>query len=107
MEMVLAYVTAKDKAEAKKLALGLLENRLVSCVNLIEGMTSFYWWEGKIQQSEEAILVLKTRADKTQQINEWIKKTHSYETPCVLFVPVVGGNPNYVDWLNSELDFQK
>jgi periplasmic divalent cation tolerance protein len=103
MEMVLAYVTAKDKAEAQRLAQGLLEKRLVACVNVFDGMTSFYWWKGKIEQGQEIVLVLKTRADKAQQMSDWIKSVHSYENPCVLFFPIMGGNPDYLKWLNSEL----
>lgn len=103
MELVLAYVTAKDKEEAQRLAKGLLENRLVACVNLFEGMTSHYWWQGKLEQSQEAVLVLKTRSDKMNQIQDWIKSNHSYECPCILFLPVSGGNPNYIQWLNSEV----
>ena len=106
MEMVLAYVTAKDKAEAQRLAQGLLEQRLVACVNVLEGMNSFYWWKGRIEQGQETVLLLKTRSDKTQQINEWIKSFHSYETPCVLFLPITGGNPAYLQWLNSELSLK-
>ena len=106
MDMVLAYVTAKDKAEAQRLAQGLLEKRLVACVNIIDGMASLYWWEGKIEHGQETVLMLKTREDKAQQINDWIKSVHSYETPCVLFLPISGGNAAYLQWLNSELELK-
>jgi len=104
MEMVLAYLTAKDKDEAQALAQGLLEKRLVACVNIFEGMKSLYWWKGKIEESQEAVLVLKTRADKIEGLNEWVKKNHSYECPCVLILPIQGGNPDYLNWLNLELN---
>lgn len=104
MEMVLAYLTAKDKEEAQNLARGLLKNRLVGCVNILTGMNSLYWWKGQLEESQEVVLIGKTRADQADNITEWVRAHHSYECPCVLFLPITAGNLDYLSWLNSELD---
>lgn len=102
MELVLAYITAKDKAEASLLSEMILKNRLAACVNKIEGIQSAYWWENKIEKSEEILLIVKTRESLKEALVETVKKYHSYDCPCVLFLPVQGGNQPYLHWLMSE-----
>lgn len=102
MELVLAYITAKDKAEASLLSEMILKNRLAACVNKIEGIHSTYWWENKIEKSEEILLIVKTRESLKEALIETVKRYHSYECPCVLFLPVQGGNRPYLDWLIRE-----
>ena len=101
--MVLAYITTKDKAEAATLGRHLLEKKLAACVNIIDGMWSLYWWEGKITQSEEAVLIAKTNESHTKRLIEEVKSKHSYSTPCILIIPIQSGNPDYLAWLDKNL----
>ena len=100
---VFAYVTAKDKEEALKLGRALVEKKLAACVNVFGGMQSIYWWEGKIDSSEEAVLVVKTKADRMELVTRLIKALHSYSCPCIVQFRVEGGNPEYLKWLEGNL----
>ncbi|WP_298725515.1 divalent-cation tolerance protein CutA [uncultured Ferrovibrio sp.] len=102
-EIVLLYCTAASVAEAEKIAEAVVGQRLAACANIIPGMRSVYWWQGKLEKGEEAVLILKTRRDLVPQVTEAVKQAHSYAVPCVLPLPVgEGGNPDYVNWLLAE-----
>jgi periplasmic divalent cation tolerance protein len=101
--MVLAYITTKDKEEANTLGLHLVQNKLAACVNIIDGMKSLYWWEGKIESSEEAILIAKTEETLAKDLIAEVKKKHSYSCPCILILPINGGNSAYLKWLQDSL----
>ena len=103
MRPVIAYITTKDEAEAKKIGRDLLEKRLAACVNIFASMQSMYWWEGKINESKEAVLLAKTDSSKVDALIEAVKKSHSYTVPCVLTFPVEKGNPDYIRWLEQSL----
>jgi periplasmic divalent cation tolerance protein len=99
----MVYMTARDKSEAKKLGKALVEKKLAGCVNILEGMESYYWWEGKIEHGKEAVLIAKTRASTVKQLLVEVKKLHSYSCPCVLALPVEDGNPDYIKWLSESM----
>jgi len=103
MDFVLAYVTVKDKEEAVALGKKLLEERLAACVNILDGATSIYRWEGKICTDAEAVLIAKTSAERFHSLSERIKELHSYDCPCVLSIPVNGGSKQYLEWLAQEI----
>ncbi len=103
MEVNLIYITAKDKAEARKIGSGLLESKLAACVNIIDNMNSMYVWEGKIQDDTEAILIAKTTEARVPQLIEKVKTLHSYDCPCILSIPVSGGNREFLDWIANEV----
>jgi len=103
--MILIYTTCKNKQEAEKIAKHLLEKRLVACaVDFPAG--SSYWWNEKIENSREQILLLKTKDENFMQTKEEIKKIHSYETPCILKLNVEA-NEEYENWLNKEVKNEK
>src|SRR5690606_24122210 len=102
MDLATLYVTTSSSDEARRLATGLLEQRLVACANIIEGVTSLYRWKGAIEQDKETVMLLKTRAELVQQATTWIASNHSYETPCVVAWPIIGGNEDYLRWVAEE-----
>jgi periplasmic divalent cation tolerance protein len=61
-----------------------------------------YWWEGKIERSEEVVLVAKTRTDLVNPLVERVNELHSYAVPAVLAFPITGGNPAYLNWMRQE-----
>ncbi len=101
MKFVLGHITTKDKKEAEKIALCLLKEKLVACVNIINNISSSYWWKNKIQQSNESLLVIKTKEDLTKQIIENVRKNHSYQCPEIIFCPIKKGHKDYLDWIKK------
>ena len=97
------YITAPSKEAALDLGRILVESRLAACVNILPNMTSIYWWESKITQSEEALLIAKTSAELVDALMAEVKKNHPYSVACALVVPVEQSLPAYAQWLRSEL----
>ncbi|WP_041041435.1 divalent-cation tolerance protein CutA [Paramagnetospirillum magnetotacticum] len=96
------YVTASDREEAMALARSLVEERLVACANVMDGVTSVYWWEGKVCEGPEAVLICKTRAELVESVIARVRERHSYACPCVVALPIEAGNPAYLDWIKTE-----
>ncbi|MBL4655668.1 MAG: divalent-cation tolerance protein CutA [Bacteroidia bacterium] len=102
MRYSLVYITTKDREEAKVIGKLLLQSRLVACINVIDSMTSMYWWKGKIEEEHEAILIAKTKAGLVNDVIEKVKSVHSYDTPCIVSFPILTGNKQYLDWIKEE-----
>ena len=79
-----------------------MEQRLVSCVNIIDKISSLYWWKNKIQKDTESLLIAKTRKTLVQKVTDTVKSLHSYECPCVVSVPITGGNEDFLSWIVKE-----
>lgn len=105
--IIFAYITTKNKSEAEKIGRALLEARLAACVNIFDTMTSLYWWEGKIQNEKEAVLIVKTTKDLFSKISKKVKLLHSYSCPCILQFQITDGNKEYLKWLMENLKSQK
>lgn len=102
MTCCVCYVTCADAAEAKRIAAALVEERLAACGNVIEGLSSVYRWQGRIETAGECVLLLKTRSALVEQISRRVAELHSYECPCVVALPIEGGHPPYLDWIMAE-----
>lgn len=101
--MILFYIPCPDKTCAEKIARTLLEEKLIGCANIIPGMESMYWWEGKIETSSEYILILKVlkTSDAQDLVTKRVKELHPYDVPCIMTLPVLGINPEYKKWLEE------
>ncbi len=102
MKLNIVYITTKNKDEARKIGRELVKARLAACVNIIDKMNSMYWWEDKIQDGNEAILIAKTKESLVKELVEKVKSLHSYSCPCVISLPILDGNKEYLDWLQKE-----
>lgn len=102
MRLSIAYITANSSDQAWRIGRTLVQARLAACVNIIPGMNSIYWWEGEIQEDAEMIVIAKTRESLLPKLIETVKSVHSYDCPCIIAVPVLGGNPDYLDWIGRE-----
>ena len=100
---VVVLVTAKDVAEAQKIAGGLLEAKLIACANLVLEVQSFFWWQGKIDKANEVLLVLKTQASLVEMVTAKVKSLHSYDVPEVIALPIIAGNKDYLNWINESV----
>jgi len=103
MKVNLIYITAKDKAEARKIGSQLLESKLAACVNIIDNMNSMYVWQGKVQDDKEVILIAKTTEARVPLLIEKVKSLHSYDCPCIVSIAVSGGNSEFLDWIANEV----
>lgn len=101
MKFLLGYITTKDKKEAEKIATCLLKEKLVACVNIIDNISSIYWWKHKIQHDNESLLIIKTKENLAEEIIKNVKKNHSYQCPEIIFYEIKKGNKDYLNWINK------
>ena len=102
MAAVFAYITVGSKRQAERIARTLVAERLAAGANVIEGARSVYRWKGRIEEADETVVIAKTREDLLQPLTDRVRALHSYECPCVVGLPVPGGNPDYLEWIASE-----
>ena len=96
------YITAVSLEEAKNISRKLVEQNLVACVNLLENMTSIYKWEDKFEEDQEVVMIAKTRRTLMPKLIETVNGLHSYDCPCILELPIQGGNPEFLSWIKTE-----
>lgn len=96
----LVYITNKDRKEAKKIALHLLKKRLIACANIFP-VDSFYWWQGKVVDDKEFVLLVKTKKGSFAKIKKEVEKIHSYKIPCIIRLSGQA-NKKYLNWLKKE-----
>ena len=99
---VIVYTTWASIVEAEKAGRAIVERRLAACVNILPGMISLYWWQGKIARAEEAVMIVKTRASLAEAVRLAVKELHSYTTPAVMVLPVEATDPDYQAWIVQE-----
>ncbi len=97
------YITTSDQEEAKKVAGPLIEERLAACANILPGMRSVFCWEGEVQSEEEGVLIVKTEETMNDKVMERVRQLHSYDTPCMLVLPVKDGNEDFVSWVREQV----
>lgn len=102
MDFVVVYITCKDREEAKRIGETMVKEKLAACANVIPGMNSIFHWEGKLEKAKECVLLLKTKKELMEKLTERVKQLHSYEVPCIIALPVVAGNPDYLEWIEKE-----
>lgn len=103
MKRYVVMVTTPGPAVSEKLSKGLVRNRLAACVNRLPGIRSRYWWKGKIDTAREELLIIKTRLDRLSKLVRWVKKNHPYAICEVIALPIAGGNPDYLRWIDQSL----
>lgn len=104
MNCSLLYVTTGSVEEAKSIARVLVEERVVACANILPGMTSLFYWEGEAQEDNEVVLILKTRSALAEAVKERVLALHSYTCPCVVALPIAGGNAGFLEWISAETE---
>jgi periplasmic divalent cation tolerance protein len=97
----LVLVTAPDLKTARTLAKAALQAKLIACANIIPKIESHYWWQGKIESGAEVLLVLKSPRTRLAALEKLILARHPYDTPEFLVLPLIAGNPKYLDWLTA------
>ncbi len=102
-ENLVVLITAANEDEGAKLAKLLVEARLAACVSLVPQARSFFWWEGKIDEQRETVMIAKTQRHVLPQLIETVQKNHSYSTPEIIALPIIDGAANYLNWLAAEV----
>ena len=103
MAASLVYITAPSLEEAERIGAMLVERRLAACVNILDGMRSMYWWQGRVERGRETVLIAKTRTDRVTRLTEAVVEAHSFDCPCVVALPLTDGNPEFLEWIESEV----
>src|SRR5438105_1721487 len=102
-EFIVVFLTAGSSTEGERLARAVVEERLAACVNRIPHIQSLYRWEGKIERTEEELLIIKTRKELFSALEKKVRELHSYSVPEIIALPLVEGNEAYLRWLEEQL----
>jgi len=105
-DLILVYTTWESVEQAKKAARHLLKKRLCGCVNIFPEVHPIFWWppkKGKIDESKEVVMIIKTLKEKYELIEKEIYKIHTYDVPCIIAIPVFKVNEGYYKWIKGEI----
>ena len=97
----IALVTCGSTAEARKIARSVVEKKLAACANLVPSVESIYRWKGKVERAREALLIIKTTANRLPELEKEVKRLHSYDVPEFIVLPIVAGSRKYLAWLKD------
>jgi len=98
---IIIFITACSDQEANKIASALVNEKLVACVNIIPKIHSIYWWENKVCQEDEVMLIAKSTQSLFPTIIHRVKSLHSYKVPEILSFPILEGLPEYLNWIEE------
>lgn len=93
------YITVANRTEARRIALALVSEKLAACVNVLGSIESIYEWKGRIQNAREVALLAKTTQKVLPKLTARVKELHFYDAPCIVALPIEGGNKTFIDWI--------
>jgi periplasmic divalent cation tolerance protein len=99
----IVVTTTGSPEEARKIAHALVERRLAACVNILPAIESVYRWQGKVENAQEWLLLIKTDQASTAKVRDLITEIHSYELPECIEIAIDGGSPAYLHWVEDSL----
>lgn len=100
---IVVLTTTASRNEAGKLAAALVERQLAACVQIVGPISSVYRWQGKVEQSEEWLCLIKTQEACYAPLETAIRELHSYDVPEIVALPITQGSTGYLDWLMASL----
>ena len=100
---IVAFITTPTAEEAWRISRVLLEQRKAACVNIVPRVSSYFWWQDKLDSKPESLLIVKTKASQLDKIVRLVKEVHGYDVPEVIALPIIGGNEDYLDWVGKEV----
>lgn len=98
-------VTVGDEKTASSIAGGLVEGKFAACVSVVGGITSTYRWKGKVEKAVEFLLVIKTRKNLVEDVEQFVKRNHPAALPEILILNIEHGSKEYLDWLGANTLF--
>ena len=102
-DKVVVLVNCSNLEEAGRIGRQLVAKRLAACVNLVPGVRSWYWWEGKVVEDNEVMVMIKTSRNRLADLEKEVVRLHSYAVPEVIALQVVDGSRNYLNWIDFSL----
>jgi periplasmic divalent cation tolerance protein len=102
-QFAVVLVTVPDLKIARKLAKACLEARAAACVNIVPRFESHYWWQGKLEQGNELLLLIKTATQQLPALEKCVLTNHPYDTPEFVVLPISAGNRRYLDWISASV----
>lgn len=100
--LILVLVATSSREEAHRIADKLLTERKAACVNIISGVSSFFWWKTKVDSAKETLLLVKSKQSLLEDVIKLVKANHRYEVPEIIALPIIGGNADYLEWIDKE-----
>jgi len=97
------FTTTEKKEDAEKIAKEVVAKRLAACAQILGPIESTYWWEGELEGAKEWLCIIKSRNDLYNDLEKAIKEIHPYDVPEILAIPVISGNPSYLQWVDKEV----
>ena len=104
MSYLIIIMTAPNKEEAAKIVRTLLEERLIACANILDPVSSLFWWQGKIEEEKEVLVLMKSNQVLFKKLAKRVTELHSYDVPEILALPIVAGSQSYLDWMKACLE---
>lgn len=99
--LLVVLVTAPDIGVARKIAKAAVGARLAACANIVPGIESHYWWQGKLDTGAEVLIIFKTTTGALPKLEKIVLENHPYDTPEIISLPIKSGNARYLKWLIS------
>lgn len=100
---IVIFITAPNRKEAEFIASELIKYKLAACVNIVDKIESFFWWQGKLDKSKEALLIVKSKKEKMNKIIRKVKLIHSYQVPEIIALPIIDGYMPYIKWIDESI----
>ena len=100
---IVLFITTATIGEAKRISKALLNQRKAACVNIVPKVSSLFWWQEKLDSAKESLLIIKTKASQLNEIVRSVKELHSHDVPEIIALPIVGGNQDYLEWIDKEV----
>jgi len=104
VEYLIVFMTASNREEAMKIVRTLLEERLIACGNIVDSVSSLFWWKGEIEEEKEVLVIMKSNKKLFKKLPKRVKELHSYDVPEILVLPIVDGSSSYLEWLKRSLE---
>lgn len=98
-QILVVLSTCPDATTARRLGRGLVEAGLAACVNVVPGLVSIYGWQGRLQEDDECLMIVKTAEARIEALTAWLQTHHPYELPEIVAVPVSDGHADYLNWV--------
>ncbi|GFM37619.1 divalent-cation tolerance protein CutA [Desulfovibrio psychrotolerans] len=99
---LLVYMTAASPEEARTIGDALVAGRFAACVNILGPVQSLFRWKGAVQSETETAFIAKTTQERLDGLTAEVRRLHSYEVPCIIALPILGGDAAFLDWIVSE-----
>lgn len=97
------WVTVPDLEVGQRIARRVLEARVAACVNIVPGVESHYWWQGRLESSKDLLLMIKTTGSHLEELERLVRAGHPYDTPEFVVLGLEGGSERYLDWIDASV----